>query len=250
MKVYFLILFLCLGSGCSLIPKSVEFFQKKVHAVPDKSFKNKETEKQAALYVNDKVNQARDEAIKLGVTNSVITPLTDAKIVIEPLVGSLGPPASRWLGNSTNLAAKLIKNESGLDKKVDDYKEDTKKLEGKKVEGSGLFQIPYFVWLGVVFVFLFVVYVVGRSAIQALMISSGAGIPVSMGLKTITGIAGKTAKTAFSQIVHGVELTKDYIKGSDKDTFTKEEILKIIRDEQQKAQNADVQKIVKELTHS
>lgn len=251
--VRLLIVFICIlisGTGCKLIPKTVEFFQDKVKPVPTQTEKAKETERQAVQYVNVKVNEALLESVKNGVTNTIVDPLIDAKIVIEPLSGSLGPPSGAWKGSGSTLAEELNKNTALLNKKLDRYREDIKENEGKKIEGTGLLQIPYLIWLLIVGVGLLALYIVIRSVIQALTIASGVGVPMSVGLKSVSGIAGKTVKTGFIQVIKGIEKTKDHFKKSNQTTFTRDEILEIIKNEQIKSQNTDVQNLIRELTHN
>ena len=49
--VVFLILFV---NGCGIMPKNVEYFQKKVETMPNESIKHQETKKQAADYLSHK----------------------------------------------------------------------------------------------------------------------------------------------------------------------------------------------------
>lgn len=237
-------------SGCQLVPKTVEFFQDKVKPVPIKTEKAKEFERQAAKYLEEKINTAHEEAVRADVTNSVVEPLTDAKIVASPLSESLGPPITPWSSTSTNLALQIEKTLAKFNTQLEKYREIVKPNEGKAIEGTGLLQIPYFVWLTVVIGGFFFLYILIKSVLQALMISSGAGIPLSIGLKSISGIASKNIKQGFVQVVQGLERTKEFIKQSSQSTFTKEEVLELIRNEQMKSQNVEIQKIIKELTHN
>ena len=242
---------LCLGLGCgTLFPKKVEFFQDKVKPVPVQTEKSKETDRQAAQYVVHKVDQAFTEAVRNDVTNSVVNPLVDAKEVAGPLSDSLGPPKKPWEGAAVELANQVNLNLSKLNSSIQSYRSEVRENEGKKIEGSGVFQVNYFVWLLIVGGGLLIVYIIIKSVIQALMISSGAGIPLSIGLKSVTGLASKNVRAGFQQIMHGIEKTKDHLKNSNKTTFTKEEVLELIRDEQMKSQSPEIQKIVKELTHN
>ncbi len=243
------ILILMFVPGCSLIPKPVEFFQSKVKAVPEKSNSSAEYERQAANYIQNKLQDAVIESFKGSVTNKdLLTPLLQANTVAPGLATSLGPPAKPWTGNPTNLNWKLLSELSDFNKDLNKYREKTEPLVGKKIEGSGIFSIPYVVWVAMVGGLVLILYIVIRAVIQALAISSGTSVPVQIGLKTATGVGNKLVKAGFSQVIHGVESFKDYIKTTEQATFSKEEVLDLVREHQERKQSPEVQNVIKELT--
>lgn len=150
MKKIVLAVCLCaLLAGCSILPKNVEFGQKKVKPVPAKTEKAKEFDRKAIYFVNKKVNEALTAAFATKADKTVVTPLSEAKPVSEALVVSVGPPKPEWTGNATNLAKEVNKNTAVLNEKLDDYRDNVKPLEGKKIEGTGFIQMGYFTYLGI-----------------------------------------------------------------------------------------------------
>ena len=102
------IIWLIVGlSGCSILsPGKKEFFQTKVPTFPEKA-KLEEKQKQAAAFVAEKVTLAYDEGLKANVTNSVMEPLHEAKVVATPLSEAIGAPQTPFRGPATNLTADL-----------------------------------------------------------------------------------------------------------------------------------------------
>lgn len=224
--------------GCGLFPKNVEFFQKKVEAVPTKSAKQLEKEKQAAQYVNVKVNEARDAALQDGASTNVITPITDAKLVSYALTTSLGPPQVPWQDSSAELSRLLLKEISNLNTKLDKYTDRVEKLEGKKIEGTGLIQMGYFTYIGGIFI-------VGLIAYMGLKLYGSINPAVGVGLGLFERISGSVAKKAVKQVVAGNEAFKDVIDNIVTDASLRDTLLEEFRKAQTSKQDESIQNIIR-----
>lgn len=148
-KILALVPVLVLLTGCgSLIPKQVEFFQRKVKSVPQYSASALQAQKQAAQVVAQKTEEAKVAALQEGSTTNVTVPLVAANTVADSLSTSLGLPEKSYTGTPAALATKLDKNRANLDSDISDYSKSTQKDVGKKIEGTGLIRVGYFTYIG------------------------------------------------------------------------------------------------------
>src|ERR1035438_1925375 len=188
-------------TGCgTLIPKTVELFQKKVQAVPTLTASDKETQKEAASLASKRANDTMVAAISNEAPAAVITPAADTVSLTKSVSESLGPPLSPWTafdGPATELSAKLDHSVAKLDKKLAVYSADTQPLVGKKIEGTGFFQIPYFVWLLMVGAGILILFVVGKALWTAVQAGSFASPAISLGSNVIS-MGAKDLSAAFS----------------------------------------------------
>lgn len=229
-------------SGCSILsPGKKEFFQTKVPSFPEKT-KVEEKQKQAATFVAEKVNIAYDEGLKANVTNSVMAPLHDAKVVAAPLAESLGAPQVPYRGPATNLVDDLHKLEAKFDASMKKLEGKLDNLEGKKIEGTGLIQMGYFTWLAVLFgifaLLWFVLKIVGIF-----------NPPVAMGMSAVSAGAG-LLRRGFSEVVEAGEKFKDLVKNRVEDPETQQHILDLFRRAHLETQSRDVQTVIKHLTNN
>jgi hypothetical protein len=229
-----------LGSGCSLIPKNVEFFQKKVKKVPTKGETQIQREKQAAKYIWYNIDEAYIAAEKEHSSTNVTKPLNNAKVAAPALYTSLGPPKKEWTGIPIDLAKDLNQATAKLDDKVDDYRVDNKALEGKKIEGTGLLQMSYFTYL---FIILAVLWV-GK---MALNIYAHANPAVGLGLNALR-VPGNIAAKAVSEVVEGGEHFLNRVEKEVTDPDTQKRIVALFKSSQMEKQSRDVQQVVDTLT--
>jgi hypothetical protein len=229
-------------SGCGLMPKRVEYFQREVKAVPQKPAALVESEKQGARLTADLVEAARIAAWAEAASTNVLNPLDGAAPVARAVSSSMGQPSSRWQGEPEVLADKIDARSARLDAKVEDYRESVAKDVGKKIEGTGLLRIPYFLnaalWLGG----LAALYFVGRIALNIFFPAIG-GL---FGKAERVG-AGLAAKFA-SQTMRGIEEAKKEIDALDLDDKTKALVKSALRNNLMKAQDEDSQQLAKRLT--
>lgn len=243
------LLLLALLPGCgTLIPHQVEFFQKKVKPLPTATAQDKEVQRQAAASAAESAQATLDAALSYHAPAAVAAPAADTVVLTRAVSTSLGPPLQPWQGEVDALAAKLNGSVARLNKRLDDYKAVAQSEAGKKIEGTGLIRIPYFVWLGIVGAGVMVLFVLGSLAWGALKVYGMTNPVVGLGTNTLSMGASTVAK-AFSQVVAGGEAFKTAIEakfgaGSD----TAKQVLDLFASEHQKAQDSDVQGAVKTLT--
>lgn len=234
-----------ISSGCGLIPKKVEFFQSKVKPVPAKTTATAEKERQAADFLNRTVSTAYTEAVRDNYTNSsVMNPLLAAKVVAPALSYSLGPP-EKPLEDVSVLAAERLalsvnKELAKLNDKIEDYRRDVKPLEGKKIEGTGLIQVPYFVYLGGLLVVGMIIWFI-------LKIVAMSNPAVAIGMKTAQ-IGGSLLSKGFGELIEGGEKFKEKIKTAAKEQFSKEEVIELFRTSHGVKQSREIQDLVDTLT--
>lgn len=229
-------------TSCSLLPGKVEYFQKKVKPVPVAADQPRlvESQKQAAQFLDRKVSEARLAAALTQADLTVQTPLSDAASVSGPLFMSLGPPATPWLSSGPDLAKDLSRQTALLDHKVDAYAKRTEPLEGKKIEGTGFFQIGYFTQLAL-FVGLAAVLWIGWKFL-------GTVYPVAGLAQNVVGrISSKVFHAGFHQVVEGGEKFKALVKDANC-ALSPDEIKALYAQAQQMTQDRDVQDVVKKLT--
>ncbi len=219
----------------------MEFFQKKVQPIPDKSAQTAELERQTASLLQDKVEEAYDEAVRNVVTNSVVRPLWEAKVLVEPLVISLGPPLKPWTGISADLADKLNHSVADFNKTLEKARENNKKVEGKAIEGTGFFSLGYVSYVGI--------FIGGILLIWFGVKVYGVFNPaVAVGQRIVKGIGSKVAAAGFGQVVNGIESLKTHLKTSDQAAYSVDDILELIREHQERKQDTKIQEVVKDIT--
>lgn len=239
--LHVLLVSLLLGlSGCSILsPGKKEFFQTKVPVFPEKA-KVEEKQKQAATFVAEKVTLAYDEGLKAQVTNTVMTPLGEAKAVVAPLAESMGPPATPYQGTATNLVLDLHKLESRYDAALKQLENKLDGLEGKKIEGTGLIQMGYFTWIALLFG-------IGALLFFVLKIVSIFNPPVALATSAVSAGAG-LVRRGFSEVVEAGEKFKDLVGKKIEDPDTQQHILDLFRRAHMETQSRDVQTVIQHLT--
>jgi uncharacterized lipoprotein YajG len=236
---------LCLVvAGCQLVPKPVELGQKKVREVPTKTSQQVEAEKQAADFVAKKIDQGRDEALKTQVSTNVIEPLTDARDAAHGLRQSLGAPMNTWNDNGAEMALRLGFLEAKLDRALAEHRKEVAPLVGKKIEGTGWIQIPYFMWIGLVLLFFFVLWT-GLKIVGAIYPIVGLGVS---GLSAAGRVGSSTVTKALEQVVKGGEAFKDSVNKLDLDDRAKSVVLDLLRKHQMMSQDTDIQELIRKMT--
>ncbi len=223
-----------------MIPKSVEFFQSKVHSVPTKSDYQVELERRVAFMAKEKTATAEKAAIAEESSEAVTVPLGDAVQLNDALSADLGAPAKRHAGPVKELVVKLERKEAQLRDKVDDFADRNNKMAGKPVEGTGLIRIPYLLWIGIIFGTLFLVW-------TGLKIYSAFNPAVALGMQG-TRIAGHVLSKGFSQVLSGTERFKSRLSESSLSDEARTEVLELLSHSQASAQDEDIQKVIQVLT--
>jgi hypothetical protein len=237
-----LIVGLLLTSGCGLMPRNVEYFQRKVEAVPAKPDAMVEVEKQGARLTADLVEAARIAAWAEAASTNVINPLSDAQLVSRAVSGSMGQPASRWQGEPEVLADKIDARSARLDAKVEDYRDAVQRDVGKKIEGTGLLKIPYFLNAALVVGIPLVLFWMAKIALNIWNPAVG-GV-----LGKVQRIGADTVRRGFGQVVLGVESFKAKLDELDLDDKAKAAIKGLLREKLVDNQDFDVQQVTRTLT--
>jgi hypothetical protein len=232
-------------AGCSIIPKPVEFFQKKVKEVPTYTSTDKEVQKETADLAARKARETYEAALLENSSTSVLKPAEDTSLLTLSLTKSVGPPLNPWKGEADLLAAKLDRTEARLNERLDKFAEKQQEQVGKKIEGSGTFSVPWIVYVCGVAVFLFVGFVVLK---VFLTVASMSNPGVAVGTR-VASMGAKGLAKGFSQVIAGNEGFKEEVKKlfGEGDTTAKA-ILEIFKKNHMTAQDSDVQSAIRELT--
>jgi len=228
-------------TGCSLIPKSVEFGQKKVRAFPSHPTAQLESERQAVALAAVRAREA--ESIAEADNSLASVPAGDAAELSEAVGRSIGPPANAWSGDVAALSAKLDGLTAKYNKLLDKFADRNDEFAGKKIEGTGFLQIPYFAYVGVVLAVIWIVWMLLKTFANV----AGAANPgVAVGLK-VAQVGGKALSRGFSQLIKGGQSFKQKIEKEIDDPALRDKILESFRVSHQTAQDSDVQNLIKEL---
>lgn len=197
-----------LFQGCALIPKPVEFFQKKVKSFPDATTKHVEIQKEVAQRAKQAAEETFVQSIKENSSPTLRLQARDAAVLTDAVSGSLGPPESPSAKPAPELAVSLGSQVAKHDNKVQAFAEANEKLEGKKVEGTGALSIPYFIYVGGIVLALVVFWHLAKTALTvASLANPGAAVGVA-GMN----VAGSLLSKGFHQLVSGGNAFKEWAK--------------------------------------
>ena len=133
-----------------------------------------------------------------------------------------------------------------LNSRIDDFREDNDRDVGKKIEGTGFLQVPYFVWLLIVAAVGFVGIIILGVLWTALKAYGMSNPPVALGLQAVE-LGGKATAKLASQLVKGGESFKDRIEKTITDSKVKEQVLGLFSSAHKEAQSPENQAVIKEL---
>jgi len=235
------------ASGCAaLMPKQVEFGQDKVEKfpTPDKGFR--EVQKQAAVMLADELDAIKENYLAEGSSPDEVRPVSEAASLADALSTSLGPPLKpfkllslkTWERPLLVLSDELDRETARYIDDVGDFADDNDKNAGKKIEGTGWIQIGYFSFLGLFLILGFFAYV-------ALKVVGTLNPPVGVGMQ-LAKVPVKLAGRVLSQVLKGGEGFKEIIK--QRATWSSDEVVKLFREKQERAQDQESQELVKHLT--
>lgn len=234
-------------AGCgTLIPKRVEFFQDKVQKFPDESAGYREAQRRAAALAETRVQQILEGAIEEDCSTNITAKAEDARRLTGAVADSLGNPLKPATDADTAADA-LRKAMARLDKKIESFKQTNDDNVGKKIEGTGLFSIPYFVWLGIVIVLVFAGLVIAGLIWTALKVYATSNPPLALGLNAVQA-GGNFAKKALTQLIKGGEDFKEQVAKEIADPALLAKVNQLFNVHQRMSQDQDVQVVVKELT--
>lgn len=240
---YLGILTVCLMlTGCGLIPKKVEFGQDKVKAVPVESVRQEEFERKAVALAGAKARVAEQIATVDG--SQAATPAAEAAELSEAVSRSLGPPAKPWEGEVLELVTRLDREVAKLNKRLDNYREDVAPNVGKKIEGTGWFQISYIKWLGILFGCAVVAIVLGKTGLRLVSLMYP---QVGIGLNAVSATADLVRK-GFSSVVQAGEEFKSGLDKVVEDPQVAQAVKDLFRSVQMGNQDRDVQDLIRTIT--
>jgi hypothetical protein len=141
------------------------------------------------------------------------------------------------------LADEVRKSLATHSKKVDSYVENNDENAGKKIEGTGIVQVPYFIWLGGVLVFVFVGWHLAKMALSA---ASAANPGAALGVGAMN-VAGNTVSKGIVQIVQGGKRFVNWAEAEIEDPALRKKVVDAFTSSHKTAQDADVKAIVDQL---
>lgn len=246
-KLRILAALLALGllTGCgSLLPKKVEFLQDKVRKFPAVTSKQKELQRQVAQLAKEKAVAVSVAAAKEDASPAVTVPAEECVILTDVLAESTGAPLARPSDPPVQLADNLRNSMAKHDKKVDSFKEDNDENAGKKIEGTGLVQIPYFAWIGLVGLVVFVGWHLAKTALTAAS-AANPGALIGVGAMNLTGAA---ASKGIVQLVNGGKRFLSEIETAIEDPALREKVKAAFLNSHKTEQDRDVRSVVDNLT--
>jgi hypothetical protein len=236
--------------GCgTLIPKKVELFQDKVAAVPEPKPREVEVQRQTALRAHEKAREALDAAYDTQASISVVVPVQEVERLTDAVSVSLGPPLKPAPASvsSDALATELRTAVAKLNQRMDEFKLDNNANAGKKIEGTGLFQVPYFVWLGGFLLLAFVGVIVLGVLWTFVKMFAMTNPPTQLGVSAVQLGTG-FVKRALSEVAKGGEEFKKRLSKTVTDPVLQEQIKEMFREEHMKAQSRDTQDLLGRMT--
>lgn len=229
-----LTLSLCLLTGCKLVPKTVEFFQRKVKPVPVLNDDALERQRQAADFVAKKTEAVKVAAIGTQADVTVIVPATEAAITSQALSSSVGPPESPWPDSADLLAQKLQTDRAKHEQNLTTYAKRTQADVGKKIEGTGFFRLGYFSYIGLI---VGLVLLAGLALKLYGMVNPVVGAATG----TIQRMGARLVGRGFTELVEGGEKFKEYLEQSPLTHDVKVTIQDLFTRAHKETQSRDVQ---------
>jgi hypothetical protein len=244
-KLLSICLSLALLSGCSLLPKKVEYGQKKVKPVPEAPKVMVEHQRQAAQYVAVKTEEVKVAALKENSSTNILVPAAEAHGAAEALTESLGPAEKPFIGPMPELVQTLHKDQAKLNEKIETYREKVEPEVGKKIEGTGFLQLGYFTNMALV--------IVGPILLIALLwgglkIYGSINPAVGAGVNVVGRVASSVLSKGMAEVVAGGERFKSYLETSKLPADAKALVSDLFSRAHQEAQSQDVQAVVTSLT--
>jgi hypothetical protein len=228
-------------TGCGILPKRVEFFQDKVQRFPVPASKQIELQREVARKANDKAAETLHQAIKENSSPTLLVPAAETEKLTAAVAESVGAPAKSPAKLETDaLITDLRAQMAKLDNKVTEFVKDNNENAGKKIEGTGLVQVPYFAWTGGILVFLLVGWYILRTVAGAAALANP-GAAVGVGAMNV---AGSVVSKAFQQVVKGGEEFKDWVGKEINDPALKQKVLDAFTAAHKETQDQDVKSLV------
>lgn len=215
-------------SGCgTFIPKKVEFFQDEVEKFPEQSKVLKERQRQAAETAYQLANEG------------------EVKELVRALSFSLGTPENVWPYSAGELSRSLMHHNAVYQSNIEKFKKDNNKNQGKKIEGTGLVRVPYFVWILIVLAVGFVGLLLLAFLWSALKMYSLSNPPLALGLNAAQ-LSAKGAGKMVTQLIKGGQLFKNRLKERFEPDKV-DEIAALFRESHEIEQDEEAKKVIRHL---
>lgn len=236
-----------LFSGCALIPKPVELFQKKVKSFPEASAKQVEVQRETAQRAKEAASTTFVAAVHENVSANVLAPARDTVVLTDAVATSLGPPAKPSVAPADELATELRGQIAKLNRKIDAFAEANEKVEGKKIEGTGFLQIPYFVYVGLVVLVVVVGWHLAKTALLAGSIANPALAPLLGVARSGMGAVEADAGKGVRQLVAGGQSFLSKLETEVTDPALRQRLKDLFTSSHKQAQDEDVKATVDKL---
>lgn len=244
MKLVLASLMVVLLAGCgTLVPKKVELLQDKVQKFPDKTASDREIQREVAQAASRKAQELVKSVLTNAPATNILKQAEDASALLDALSTSLGPPISPSKSKPETLADKLESATGKFIERVTSFKETNDENAGKKIEGTGLVRVNYFVWVGGIAALGFVIFTLLKILGQ---VGAAANPAVGLGMNVVS-MGSKTIARAFGQVVKG---GRNFLKKVDEivpDEALRDALKEAFVAEHKQAQDGDVQDAVKKL---
>lgn len=242
-------------SGCSALNPSVEFWQKKVPQFPEKSARSQEALRDAVWMADWNIDLAKTLTVAAGRPEEEVRPLSDASLLLGSISRSVGSPQTVPNPEKTSaesLAVRLIEYDADYEAALKKFSKKLEPLVGKDVEGTGWIQTnQWTVIIAVVLAFFLFSFVYKVLNVVANVANPAVGSAMSLGSGLFKFGAGKL-QSAFVQVLKGGERFKNRVQKeiADRqlDKVTADAILKLFREEHERAQDEATQEAIRTLT--
>jgi hypothetical protein len=202
-----------------------------------------ELQRETAQRAADSAAQTLHSALVEGATTNVVASATDTEKLTVAIAESVGAPEKTNGKTTDNLIQALRAQEAKTDGKIDAFAKENNENAGKKIEGTGLVQVPYFAWTGGILVVLLVGWYILRTVAGAAALANP-GAAVGVGA---LNVAGNVVGKGFQQLVKGGEAFKTWVEKEISDPVLKQKVIDTFTTLHKTAQDEDVQTVVKNL---
>jgi len=246
---------LMLAASCSILNPKVEFGQKEVPEFPEKKERAEESLRDASWEAHRLSQEALHQAIVGNRPSMEVRPLADASLLMGSVSRSVGSPRSipdPVTSDPEELAEKVVEYDADYDHALRKFEKKLEPLVGKDVEGTGVIQTTQWTIIlgGAAFIFFFsFIYKVLNNVMNIANPAVGGAMGVAGGVFKFG--AGKLQQ-GFLQVLKGGERFKNRLQQEmhtqQFDKRTADAILKLFREEHERAQDEHTQEAVRTLT--
>ncbi len=210
--------------------------------MPDYSTKDNETLRQTAKLAAVKAAETERAALATASAPEVISPAQDTVKLTDAVSDRLGVPEKAWTGDLAILLKSMDAQNARYQTALDAYRDEVRDLAGKKVEGTGLFQVGYFTHIIIITVTIFAILAIAWLALRIFALFNP---PVALGVSAIQG-GTRFLSRALSEVIEGGQAFETRIRqrlANQPDLA--ESILEDFRTAHRAKQSRDVQAVVR-----